>query len=156
MFWGVTPMRCTQNPTPEPLNSAYETVTHACMQDVIDAALLQQHQVDIDCVDETAKWTALHYAVAGHKQAMVKQLLDAGAAADIAAPGGIRPLHLACAGPITTASTRSKICLAHFYDQQQLWKKAGPGSSAVVKLLLAAGKVGSKGCSLLSGTACFE
>jgi hypothetical protein len=108
-------------------------------QDVIDAALLQQHQADIDCVDETAKWTALHYAVAGHKQSMVQQLLDAGAAADIAAPGGIRPLHLACAGPITTASTRSKICLAHFYDQQQLWKKAGPGNSFIVKLLLAAG-----------------
>lgn len=107
---------------------------------MIDAALLQQHQADIDCVDETAKWTALHYAVAGQKQSMVKQLLDAGAAADIAAPGGIRPLHLACAGPITTASTRSKICLAHFYDQQQLWKKAGPGSSAIVKLLLAAGE----------------
>jgi hypothetical protein len=110
------------------------------VQDVIEAALLQQHQADIDCVDETSKWTALHYAVAGHKQAMVRQLLDAGAAADIAAPGGIRPLHLACAGPITTASTRSKICLAHFYDQQQLWKKAGPGSSAIVKLLLAAGE----------------
>lgn len=110
-------------------------------QDVIDAALLQQHQADIDCVDETAKWTALHYAVAGHKQSLVQQLLDAGAAADIAAPGGIRPLHLACAGPITTASTRSKICLAHFYDQQQLWKKAGPGNSFIVKVLLAAGGV---------------
>lgn len=70
---------------------------------------------------------------------MVKQLLAAGASPDIAAPGGIRPLHLACAGAITTSSTRSKICLAHFYDQQQLWKKAGPGSSPIVKLLLAAG-----------------
>lgn len=109
------------------------------MQDAIDQALLQQHLADIDCVDETAKWTALHYAVAGHKESLVKQLLDAGAAPDIAAPGGVRPLHLACAGPIVTASTRSKICLAHFYDQQQLWKKAGPGSSAIVKLLLAAG-----------------
>jgi hypothetical protein len=73
---------------------------------------------------------------------MVRQLLDAGAASDLAAPGGVRPLHLATAGPITTASTRSKICLAHFYDQQQLWKKAGPGSSAIVKLLLAAGGLG--------------
>lgn len=75
----------------------------------------------------------------------MKQLLDAGAAPDIAAPGGVRPLHLACAGPITTSSTRSKICLAHFYDQQQLWKKAGPGSSDIVKLLLAAGAGPSAG-----------
>lgn len=108
-------------------------------QDTIDAALLQQHQADIDCVDEAAKWSVLHYAVAGHKEAMVKQLLDAGASPDTAAPGGVRPLHLACSGPLTTASTRSKICLAHFYDQQQLWKKAGRSSSAIVKLLLAAG-----------------
>lgn len=114
-------------------------VFHLCLQDVIDSQLLQQHTADIDCVDETAKWTALHYAVAGHKTDMVKQLLDAGASADIAAPGGMRPLHLACAGPVMTSSTRSKICLAHFYDQQQLWKKAGPGSSPIVKLLLAAG-----------------
>jgi hypothetical protein len=63
----------------------------------------------------------------------------AGASPDIAAPGGLRPLHIACAGPIITSSARSKVCLSHFYDQQQLWKKAGPGSSPIVKLLLASG-----------------
>jgi ankyrin repeat protein len=48
------------------------------LQESIDGQLLVQHQGDVDCVDEAAKWTALHYAVAGHKVAMVKQLLDAG------------------------------------------------------------------------------
>jgi hypothetical protein len=87
-------------------------------------------------------FVTLHLAIAFLSAAQLVCALDvhfAGASPDIAAPGGIRPLHLACAGPITTSSTRSKVCLSHFYDQQQLWKKAGAGSSAIVKLLLASG-----------------
>jgi ankyrin repeat protein len=48
------------------------------LQELIDAQMMQENLADLDCVDESAKWTALHYAVANHNAAMVKQLLDAG------------------------------------------------------------------------------
>jgi ankyrin repeat protein len=48
------------------------------LQELIDALTMQENLADLDCVDESAKWTALHYAVANHNAPMVKQLLDAG------------------------------------------------------------------------------
>lgn len=50
-------------------------------------------------------WNTLHYAAAGHKTALVQQLLQLGAdpaaadtASDDVSPAGLTPLHLACMG----------------------------------------------------------
>jgi len=56
-------------------------------------------------------------------------------------PGGFSLLHMACADKTlyATAHTALSLMMGGFYHQQRLWGTQGPGSAAVVKLLLAAG-----------------
>lgn len=56
-------------------------------------------------------------------------------------PGGFTLLHMACADKTlyATAHTALSLMMGGFYHQQRLWGTQGPGSAAVVKLLLDAG-----------------
>jgi hypothetical protein len=63
-----------------------------------ELATIQQLQLHTQ--PDTNGWTALHYAAAAHKVALVLQLLELGADPAAADKYGLTPLHLACMGPV--------------------------------------------------------
>jgi ankyrin repeat protein len=67
--------------------------------------------------------------------------VEPGAVQRLQGPGGFTLLHMACADKslYMTAHTALSLMMGGFYHQQRLWGTQGPGSAAVVKLLLDAG-----------------
>lgn len=67
--------------------------------------------------------------------------VEPGSAQRLHGPGGFTLLHMACADKAlyATAHTALSLMMGGFYHQQRLWGTQGPGSAAVVKLLLDAG-----------------
>lgn len=75
--------------------------------------------------DNEQNCSALHYAAAGHKAALVQQLLELGADPDI--PGGpgenlLTPLHLACLGRVQDQAQLAELFRAadDVYDDLQV------------------------------------
>jgi hypothetical protein len=99
------------------------------LQTASPAELAAIQQLQLHTLPDCHGWTALHYAAATHKVALVQQLLEIGADPAAADKHGLMPLHLACMGQVKQHLQLLKLWRSH-PSMHTLWVSLGKGSTS--------------------------